>query len=101
MKVIAIILGGILLIVAARGTELDSKDGNGDGLGFWPVTRAVFEQKEVWAWTAAVVLIGLFGFIRPIQGLVDGILALMIIALLIGKKSFFDELQRIVGAPGV
>jgi hypothetical protein len=99
MKVIAIILGGVLLIVAARGTEVDSTSGNGDGLGFWPVTLGVFEQKEVWAWAAAVTIVGLFGFIKPVQPFADGILALMVIALLIGKKTFFEDLQRIAGSP--
>jgi lysylphosphatidylglycerol synthetase-like protein (DUF2156 family) len=99
VKVIAIILGGVLLIVAARGTEVDSANASGDKQGFWPLVYAETQQKQLWAWVVAVVLIGMFGFIKPIQPIADGILALMVIALLIGKRTFFADLQKLTNTP--
>jgi len=104
VKVLAIILGSVLLIVAARGTEVDSVSGNGDGQGFWNLVYLDASAKQIWTWTLAVVVIGLFGFIKPIQPIADGILVLMVVALLVSSKQgkdFFTQIEEFVGAPTV
>lgn len=99
MKAIAIILGVVLLIVAARGTETDSENGSGDGKGFFPLLKGDLESQQFRAWVAAIVIIGVLGFIPAIQPIADGIIALLIAVLLLSKGQFFDQLSKAILQP--
>ncbi len=85
MRLVAIILGALLLLVAYRGTEKDSVHGNGDGKGLWPLLKGDFEpgpQGNFIAWFVAIVTIGALGYVPPLKTVSTLMLALVIVALL-------------------
>jgi hypothetical protein len=96
MKAIAIILGVVLVIVAVRGTEVDSVSGSGDGQGLFPLLAADLESQQLKAWVAAIVIIGVLGYIPTIQPIADGLIALLLGVLLLSKGQFFDQLSKAI-----
>lgn len=101
VKAVAIILGIVLVIVAVRGTETDSVNGSGDGQGLFPLLKNDLESEQFRAWVAAIVIIGVLGFIPPIQPIADGLISLLVGVLLLSKGQFFNQLSNaILGSTG-
>lgn len=87
MRVVAIIIGAILLLVAVRGTEIDSAPGSGDGQGLWPLLKQDFEpgqQGNFLAWLVAILVVGAIGYIPQLEGLSTLFITLMIAVLVMG-----------------
>jgi hypothetical protein len=109
MRVTAVILGAILLIVAVRGTETDSKLGSGDKQGLWPLLKADFEPGQsgqkgnFLAWFAAILVIGALGYIPHLEGISTMLLALVIVVLLLSSNEngggIFQQLAQAVTLP--
>lgn len=84
MRLAAIIIGGILLLVAVKGTEINSSPSATDNKGLWPLLKADFEpgqQGNFLAWLVAIVLIGAVGYIPQLAGISKLFIALMIAVL--------------------
>lgn len=84
MRLVAIILGAALLLVAVRGTEIDSAKGANDGKGLWPLLKNDFEpgqQGNFLAWLVAILVVGGIGYIPQLEGVSTLFLALLIAVL--------------------
>ncbi len=106
MRVVAIILGALLLLVAVRGTQTDSAPGAGDGKGLWPLLKNDFEpgqQGNFLAWFVAILIIGGIGYVPELKGVSTLLLAIVITALLFSaiKKNpqLLNEAASAVIAP--
>lgn len=109
MKVLAIILGLVLVDVAVRGTYQNStpnqKPGQGDDKGLWPLLKADFEKGNFLAWFAAILIIGMIGYIPQLKPIANSMLALVIVVLFLvpgnstGSGGFFAKLQQAVTSP--
>lgn len=84
MRVAAIIIGAILLLVAVRGTEIDSAPGANDGKGLWPLLKGDFEPGQkgnFLAWLVAILVVGAIGYIPQLEGVSTLFIALLIAVL--------------------
>lgn len=84
MRVVAIIFGAVLLLVAVRGTEIDSAPGANDGKGLWPLLKGDFEpgkQGNFLAWLVAILVVGALGYVPQLEGVSTLFIALMITVL--------------------
>jgi hypothetical protein len=84
MRVVAIIVGAVLLLVAVRGTEIDSAPGANDGKGLWPLLKNDFEpgqQGNFLAWLVAILVVGAIGFVPQLEGISTLFIALLIVVL--------------------
>lgn len=110
MKILAIILGLVLVDVAVRNTYQDSVSGNKDGQGLIPLLKADFEPGQkgnFLAWFAAILIIGFVGYIPQLKPIANMMLALVIVVLLLaaGKSQsgtgggFFAMLEQAVKTP--
>lgn len=107
MRVTAFILGAILLVVAIRGSELDSAKGANDGQGLFPLLKKDFEpgpKGNFFAWFAAIIAIGALGYIPHLEGVSTMLLALVIVVLLLetnqGGGGVFQQLAAAVTQKG-
>lgn len=85
MRLVAIIIGAILIDVAVRGTTTDSAPGANDGKGFWPLLKQDFEpgqQGNFLAWFVAILAIGALGYIPELKGVSTMFLAIVVVVLL-------------------
>jgi len=104
MKVLAIILGALLVDVAVRGTYEDSAPGANDGKGLWPLLKADFEpgaKGNFLAWFAAILIIGMIGYVPELKPIANSMLVLVILVLLLaagnpqtGTGGFFAMLKQ-------
>lgn len=106
MKVLAIILGAVLIDVAVRGTFEDSTvvngKPNGDGKGLWPLLKGDFEpgnKGNFLAWFAAILVIGMIGYIPELKPIANTMLVLVILVLLISNGGFFAKFEQQVLTP--
>ena len=84
MRVVAIVVGAILLLVAVRGTEIDSAPGANDGKGLWPLLKNDLEpgqQGNFLAWLVAILVIGAIGYIPELETVSTLFIALLIVVL--------------------
>lgn len=84
MRIAAIIFGAVLLLVAVRGTELDSVSGSGDGKGLWPLLKRDFEpgqQGNFLAWLVAILIVGAIGYVPQLEAVSTLFLALLVAVL--------------------
>jgi hypothetical protein len=84
MRLVAILIGGVLLLVAVRGTEIDSAPGASDDKGLWPLLKNDFEpgqQGNFLAWTVAILVLGAIGYIPELETLSTVFIALLILVL--------------------
>lgn len=84
MRIVAIIIGAILLVVAVRGTEIDSSPDAGDGKGLWPLLKNDFEpgqQGNFLAWLVAILVVGAIGYVPELEGVSTLFMALLITVL--------------------
>lgn len=105
MRILAIVFGAVLLIVAVRGTEKDSVNGNGDGKGLWPLLKTDFESSDKGnfvAWFAAIFIVGALGYIDSLKPIANSMLALLILVLFLANGNaksgggFFEMLKEAV-----
>jgi hypothetical protein len=107
MRILAIVFGAVLLIVAVRGRETDAGgEGTGTGNGLWPLLKQDFEPGQkgnFLAWFAAILIIGMLGYIPQLKPFSNSLLALIIVVLLVasGKPGqanggFFQKLQQAI-----
>lgn len=84
MRVVAIIIGAVLLLVAVRGTEIDSAPGANDGKGLWPLLKGDLEpghQGNFLAWLVAILVVGAIGYIPELETVSTLFIALLIVVL--------------------
>jgi len=107
MRILAIVFGAVLLIVAVRGTYENAGGVNStDGKGFWPLLKNDFEPGQrgnFLAWFAAILIIGMLGYIPQLKPFSNTLLALIIVVLFLasGKPAqqgggFFQQLQQAI-----
>lgn len=112
MKVLAIILGLVLVDVAVRGTYENAGGANSsDNKGLIPLLKGDFEpgaKGNFVAWFAAILLIGFVGYVPDLKPIANAMLVLVILVLLLansnpqtGTDGFFAMLkqQATVGPP--
>lgn len=84
MRLVAIIIGAVLVLVAVRGSEVNSSVNATDGKGLWPLLKGDFEpgqQGNFLAWFVAIVIIGGIGYVPQLEGISTLFLALLIVVL--------------------
>lgn len=84
MRLVAIITGALLLLVAYRGTEVNSSPTATDGKGLWPLLKSDFEEKQEGnfiAWVVAILVVGALGYIPELQTLSTLFIFLMVLVL--------------------
>ena len=99
MRIVALIFGAVLILVAVRDTYEDSASGSGDGQGLWPLLKKDFEpgaQGNFLAWFAAILLIGMLGYAEPLKPVANSMLALLILVLFLSNGGFFAKLKEAV-----
>lgn len=109
MKILAIILGAVLIDVAVRGSYENSSSNATDGKGLWPLLKNDFEpgnKGNFLAWFAAIMVIGMIGYIPELKPIANMMLALLIVVLLLaagnaktGTGGFFAMLEQAVQTP--
>lgn len=84
MRIAAIVVGAILVLVAVRGTEIDSAKGASDGRGLWPLLKNDFEPGQkgnFLAWLVAILVVGAIGYIPQLESISSLFIALLIAVL--------------------
>jgi hypothetical protein len=109
MKVLAIILGLVLVDVAVRGTYQNAGGVSAsDGQGLIPLLKNDFEpgtKGNFLAWFAAILIIGMVGYIPQLKPISNLMLALVIVVLFLapnnatGSGGFFAQLEQTVSQP--
>lgn len=90
MRIVAIIIGALLVDVAVQGTQDD----------FWKLLKGDFEssqQGNFIAWFAAILIIGMLGYVEPLRPVANSMLALLIIVLMLSHGGFFAQLKQQIG----
>ena len=100
MRIVAIVVGAVLLIVAVRGTYQNAGGINAtDGQGLFPLVKADIEPGQkgnFLAWFAAIFAIGALGYIQELKPIANTMLALVILVLLLSNGGFFAQLKTAV-----
>lgn len=89
MPLVAILVGGILLDLAFRGTEHE----------FAKQLEVDFGQSEFWAWAVALWLIGSLGAVKSLRVASDAGLVLVLVVLVLRNGGFFDKAQQLITHP--
>jgi hypothetical protein len=102
VRIVAIVVGAVLLIVAVRGTYENAGGINAtDGQGLFPLLKQDFEPKSggggnFLAWFAAIFIIGALGYVQELKPIANTMLALVILVLLLSNGGFFAQLKTAV-----
>lgn len=103
MRILAIILGLVLVDVAVRGTYQNAGGVSAtDGQGLIPLLKNDFEpgaKGNFLAWFAAILIIGAIGYVPQLEPIANAMLVLVILVLLISNGGFFAKLQQSVVTP--
>lgn len=87
MPFILIIVGVLLFVTAIRGTtgQLASM-----------LAQDVFGTQGFVVWFVAVIVVGAIGYIKPLKGLSDAFLLLLIIVLFLSNRGFFAQFNAAI-----
>jgi hypothetical protein len=100
MRIVAIVVGAVLLIVAVRGTYQNAGGINAtNGNGLFPLLKNDFEsgnKGNFLAWFAAIFAIGAVGYIPQLKPVANSMLGLVILVLLLSNGGFFADLKQAV-----
>ena len=84
MPLAAILLGAILIDLAFRGTEHEFAAQLGQDFG---------QGSQFIAWAAAIVILGAIGYVKPLDKVSTGLLALVILVMVIRNGGLFAQLE--------
>ena len=91
MPLALLLIGGILVITAVKGTWND----------LFNVVKGDFQgQNNFLYWLVAIVGIGLLGFVKPIRPISDAFLVLVVVVLFLSHKGFFQKFQEAIKQRG-
>lgn len=89
MPIAVIFVGGIMIVLAFRGTEHQ----------FARQLGTDFANGEYLSWMAAVVIIGSLGYAKPLRPLSSLLLALVVVVLAVSHRGLFAQLQQLIQHP--
>lgn len=86
MELVAILVGGMLLDLAFRGTEHQ----------FAQQLEQDFGQSEFWTWAAAIWIVGALGAVKELRTVSNLALALIVVVLILKNGGFFSQAQQLI-----
>ena len=89
MPLILILAGAVLMVTAFRGTEHE----------FAQQATQDFGATGFLAWGAAVLILGAIGYYKPLRGVSDLMLALVIVAVALANGGLFAQLAQVIDHP--